>query len=83
MSINGVQFNYNILRKKGEYVMEIKFNSPTYGKVNFEQMIEIMHKFYLRNKDYGDFNVIVGTDSQNFSDTKMVSYHKNCFCSSF
>jgi predicted RNase H-related nuclease YkuK (DUF458 family) len=36
-------------------------------------MIEIMREFYNKNRDYGGFHVIVGTDSQNFSYTKMVS----------
>ena len=49
------------------------FISPTYGEVNFEQMIEIMRKFYDKNKNYGEFNIIVGTDSQTFQQTKVVS----------
>ena len=53
--------------------MEIKFISPTYGAVNLDKMLELMKKFYDSHKDYGRFNVVVGTDSQNFSDTKMVS----------
>lgn len=53
--------------------MEYKFVSPTYGKVDMHKMIEIMYLFYKAHKDFGGFNVIIGTDSQNFSDTKMVS----------
>lgn len=54
--------------------MNIEFTSPTYGKVDFSKMIEIIRNFYDKHKVYSnDFNVIVGTDSQNFSDTKMVS----------
>lgn len=53
--------------------MDSKFISPTYGKVDMTKMIEIMNNFYQTHKDFGSFNVIVGTDSQNFSDTKMVS----------
>lgn len=50
------------------------FVNPTYGKVDFNQMIKIMREFYNKNKDYSDsFNIVIGTDSQNFSDTKMVS----------
>lgn len=49
------------------------FVSPTYGEVDFEKMIDIMRKFYDKHRDFGDFRVIVGTDSQNFSDTKLVS----------
>lgn len=51
-----------------------KFTSPTYGEVNFAKMIEIMRKFYDSHKHYGEpFNVVVGTDSQNHSNTRMVS----------
>lgn len=51
-----------------------KFISPTYGEVDFKKAVEIMRLFYDAHKDVGDhFNVIIGTDSQNFSDTKMVS----------
>ena len=51
-----------------------KFTSPTWGEVDFKQMVEIMRKFYNANKHYGaPFNIIVGTDSQNHSDTRMVS----------
>ena len=49
------------------------FLSPTYGEVNYQHMIAIMRKFYDKNKGYGDFNVIVGTDSQTFQKTKIVS----------
>ena len=50
------------------------FISPTYGKVDIDKMIESMRSFYERNKQYDyPFNVIVGTDSQNFDKTKMVS----------
>lgn len=50
------------------------FISPTYGEVNMEQVIELMREFYDRNKQYGtNFGVVVGTDSQNFDKTKMVS----------
>lgn len=51
-----------------------KFISPTYGELNVEQVIEKMRAFYDRNKQYDcPFNVIIGTDSQNFDTTKMVS----------
>lgn len=49
------------------------FISPTYGNVNFEQIIQIMRSFYNKHSAFGHCNVIIGTDSQNFSDTKMVS----------
>lgn len=51
-----------------------KFTSPTCGEVDFKHMVEIMRKFYDTNKHYGTpFNVVIGTDSQNHSDTRMVS----------
>ena len=54
--------------------MENNFVSPTYGKVDMHKMIDIMYLFYEKHKELGEhFNVVIGTDSQNFSDTKMVS----------
>lgn len=51
-----------------------KFTSPTYGEVDFRQMVAIMRKFYDSCKEFGErFNVVVGSDSQNHSDTRMVS----------
>lgn len=49
------------------------FISPTYGNVTFKEILEIMNNYYMKNKDYGNFNIVIGTDSQNFSDTKVVS----------
>lgn len=47
--------------------------SPTYGEVNEEKMVEIINDYYKKNKKYGTpFHIVVGTDSQNFSDTKVV-----------
>lgn len=50
--------------------------SPTYGEVNIDKVMEIMKKFYdsVKGKDAeAEFEIIVGTDSQNFSaNTKMV-----------
>ena len=47
--------------------------SPTYGKCSDEQMIHIIAN-YIRshNKTSQGFHLIFGTDSQNFSDTKIV-----------
>ena len=51
-----------------------KFISPTYGELNMDQVVEKMRGFYDRNKHYEcPFNVIIGTDSQNFDTTKMAS----------
>ena len=50
------------------------FTSPTYGPVSMERMIELLREFYDRNKGYDcPFNVTVGTDSQNFDTTKIVT----------
>ena len=50
------------------------FKSPTYGEVSIGKMIDIMRAFYERNKHFDmPFNVIIGTDSQNFSKTKIVT----------
>lgn len=50
------------------------FQSETYGKLEIEQIPEKLFEFYEKNKKYDtDFQVIVGTDSQNFSDTKIVN----------
>lgn len=50
------------------------FTSETYGKVNIEQIPEKILEFYNKNKAIaGTFQIVVGTDSQNFSDTKMVT----------
>ena len=51
----------------------IVFKSPTYGEVDFPRILEIMKEFYERNKQYEKFHIVIGTDSQNFSDTKVVS----------
>lgn len=50
------------------------FQSETYGKVNIEQIPEKILEFYNKNKTSdGMFQIVVGTDSQNFNDTKMVT----------
>ncbi len=50
------------------------FISPTYGKVNIDNIPEYLLEFYEKNKGIdGVFQIVVGTDSQNFSDTKMVT----------
>ncbi len=47
--------------------------SPTYGKCSDEQMINIIANYIRTNSKTSEgFNLIVGTDSQNFSDTKIV-----------
>ena len=50
------------------------FHSETYGKLNIEQIPEKLLAFYEMNKSAeGVFQIVVGTDSQNFNDTKMVT----------
>ena len=47
--------------------------SPTYGKITEEKAVKILYEYYQKNKDFGsDFYLTIGTDSQNFSDTKVV-----------
>lgn len=50
------------------------YNSQTYGKLNIENIPDKLLEFYERMKQYDTpIQVIVGTDSQNFSDTKVVN----------
>lgn len=50
------------------------YNSQTYGKLNIESIPDKLLAFYDRMKQYDTpIQVIVGTDSQNFSDTKVVN----------
>lgn len=50
------------------------YNSQTYGKLNINQIPDKLLEFYERMKQYDTpIQVIVGTDSQNFSDTKVVN----------
>lgn len=47
--------------------------SPTYVEVTLEKAVEIINNYYNNCKKYeSDINIIVGTDSQKFSDTKVV-----------
>ena len=50
------------------------FKSPTYGKLHIEQIPDKILTFYLDHTKYdAPVHIIVGTDSQNFDDTKIVS----------
>ena len=50
------------------------FNSYTYGQLNIEQIPDKLVEFYNSHKVFeSDTNIVIGTDSQNFSDTKQVS----------
>lgn len=45
--------------------------SPTYGKVSYEKMIEIIKNFITKSP-HSEYKISVGTDSQNFGYTKTV-----------
>ena len=50
------------------------FQSETYGKIELKDIPEKILEFYNKNKKIGGtFQIVVGTDSQNFNDTKMVT----------
>ena len=47
--------------------------SPTYGKCDMERVVRIIAQYFKRNeKNSEGFNLIVGTDSQNYDSTKVV-----------
>jgi len=50
---------------------EITMISPTYGKVNLTQIISIIKDYISKDKN-GEYNITIGTDSQNFNRTKIV-----------
>lgn len=48
--------------------------SPTYGNVEMKNVVEIINNYFNKTKEYNTpFNIVVGTDSQNHSDTKVVA----------
>ena len=50
------------------------FKSPTYGMLHIEQIPDKILTFYMDHEKYdAPVHIIVGTDSQNFDDTKIVS----------
>lgn len=50
------------------------FYSQTYGKLKIEQIPEKLLTFYEKNKSHDTpIHIIIGTDSQNFDKTRMVS----------
>ena len=52
----------------------MEFQSQTYGKVNIKDVPEKIMDYVKRMERYdSSFQITVGTDSQNFSDTKIVS----------
>ena len=52
----------------------MKFYSMTYGEIDLEEIPSKLLLFYNERKPYGTpFNLIIGTDSQNRHDTKVVT----------
>lgn len=50
------------------------FRTGSGKRIAFDEIADELLSFYERNKQYGtQISIIIGTDSQNFSDTKMVS----------
>ncbi len=50
------------------------WNSQTYGQLNIDQIPDKLLLFYDSHRRYGTpIRIIIGTDSQNFSETKIVS----------
>jgi predicted RNase H-related nuclease YkuK (DUF458 family) len=47
-------------------------NSLTYGKVDMKRIVEIVDKMVLDNP-LDEFQIVIGTDSQNFDKTKIVA----------
>lgn len=45
--------------------------SPTYGKVGIERMAEIVSEYIAKDR-YADYEISIGTDSQNYNKTKIV-----------
>ena len=50
------------------------FYTGSNGPIGFENIPDAINQYYQKNKDLtSDISIIIGTDSQNFSDTKVVS----------
>lgn len=50
---------------------EIMMNSPTYGKVSLQKIVEIIRDYISKSPD-SEYEITIGTDSQNFNRTKIV-----------
>lgn len=47
--------------------------SPSYGKIEIKDVPKLLLEYYEKNKHYDSgYEITIGTDSQNFSDTKVV-----------
>lgn len=50
------------------------YNSETYGRLELKQIPEKVNEYFQKMKQYGEpIHIVVGTDSQNFDKTKLVS----------
>lgn len=49
------------------------FHTGSNRPIRFEDIPDAVLEYYGNNRDITDVSIIIGTDSQNFSDTKMVS----------
>jgi predicted RNase H-related nuclease YkuK (DUF458 family) len=49
----------------------VNMYSPTYGKVSYDRMIEII-KDFIKKSPHSNYKISVGTDTQNFGYTKTV-----------
>lgn len=56
------------MQENGTFYMK----SPTYGKVDLTQIVGIIKDYINRNPD-SDYEITIGTDSQNFNKTKIVT----------
>ncbi len=70
------RFIDNEYNKYNKYIENIErreiMYSPTYGKVNYKEMIDII-KSFINKSPNSTYNISVGTDSQNFDYTKVVA----------
>ena len=49
------------------------FHTGSNRQIDFENIPDAIMEYYNRHRDITDVSIVIGTDSQNFSDTKMVS----------
>lgn len=53
---------------------EMIFRSETYGHVNLSDIPYKLNEYYKKNSHWGtEFQIVIGTDSQNHNDTKVVT----------
>lgn len=64
--------NENIVEKES-ISMEEQMKSPTYGEVPIERVAKLILEFFERTREHETaFEITIGTDSQNYDDTKVV-----------